>query len=276
MVQGQSLRESSQAIASYTYQKMLSLSMKDVIRLKKKTVWLFVVGSMGAYIRYCFLHIRIFFNSSQKKEKKIASFAIKLLRQYFGYRGIVYRRTLLPKEPSQKPLLILTLRYHPLSSLLIHQGFDFPVLIPLAEGLKKFRFHYKIPLYFMQKMLQKIAYPDGDLGMLLPDIKSAVKGGYSMVVYINNGYKKNGNPEPLLAHKELLTLLNIPNCTIVFLRLDGIENYPLATYLSKITITPHLEDCASVLMGITEKSPQSDTLSAISEFFFQDGYVMCE
>jgi hypothetical protein len=167
---------------------------------------------------------------------------------FFHTRGVTFYRTKpFPKAP-EKPMLILTTRHHPYSSLFAYQLFDFPVLTPVDPIIAAQHVLPDNPWPNIGKNLKHVTYRDVSLNTAWPEIRTLLEKGYSVIAHINAGLQDPTLKERRPLYSAVRTILadsHLP-ADLYFLYLDGFERFPHASALSPIQVRCDLRAATEV------------------------------
>ena len=184
-------------------------------------------------------------SSPPKQYIKHEAMVRRYLREYFSIRGIAHQYTTspFPTKP-EKPMLILTSRLHPANALFAYQRFDFPVLVPLEPLWYDYKILPSNSSSFIGEHLKHSSYSDISLNNAWPHLKKLLEQGYSVMAYINQGIHDPESREITSLYTTLKDIVasekDLP-ADLYFLRLDGFERYPQASFVTPIQVRADLQ-----------------------------------
>lgn len=186
-------------------------------------------------------------------------------RTYFKVRGVIAASIRdLPKQNTEKPLLILTLRQDSLSALYSYQLFPFPLALPLSRTLLR-PFSIRFPFLSLRRLFKTISYVDQDMAVSMPNIQDLLQAGYPTVAYINHHYVNPIQYRLVPLYKELMTLIH-SDAEIYFLKLEGFSRLPMSHLFSPQWITSNCIHKDTLLMRAAMDN-EMDVCMRIAQFF---------
>jgi|GEM_PF-6519385 len=238
-------------------------TLKAAVPKRQKARFLILALGCWAFLKYSLIRTLTFFLSSDNKKRKLESWCRWYFKQYFRYRGVRYYETQpFPSRP-EKPMLIITPRYHLFSSVFVYQLFKFPVLVPVASVVYSFRAISWLKWAFAAKWLKLSSYPDLSATANISSIKEMLQKGYSVAVHVNEGYSFPGKETALPLYSGLTELLKV-EADIYFLNIEGMERYPLASFLRPILLRCDLVEKSKI---IDDQASVEDQLLSVARFF---------
>ncbi len=213
-----------------------------------------------------------FFVPNRLRNLWISGVVRRYFRQYFRLRGVTFYKTSpFPKKP-ERPMLILTTKLHPFSSLFAYQLFDFPVLIPLSATFSRYRLLQRLPVTFMGKAFRTMSYTEGSLNVAWPHLKDLLRRGYSVVVHVNAITFDPLVPHKLPVYEAFKTILADEDlgADLFFLNLDGFERYPRSSLHSPIQVRCDLRPPSDVFPVDPKASFDQKVKECLRFFAIQD------
>lgn len=242
-------------------------AMEHLKRLRFYKFWTHVLFSvLFFYFLFLYLGIGILFFFSPSKRKLAYAWMIRhYFKFYFIYRGVDHYETQPLPVSFDKPTLFFTNRLpQPLAPLYLYHLFSTPIIVPLQQGLEKFRATPFIPWAFLGRLFSLISYPDQNFPDNKLAIDSLLKAGYPTVVHFNHNFS-----DPAYQNRILNILSAFDLCSdsydCYFLKLTNFENYDMATFVTPIDISVKCISKTDLLYDLPLSDP--DAQIRIAEFF---------
>ncbi len=238
--------------------------LKGRILHKKRSLQFFYL--LVPYFLFLFISIKLLGLSSKKWNQKLSIWFIKhYYNLYFIFRGVNYYTNTDFKPIVENPSLIFTTRHNVYSSLHVYRQFKTPLIIPLNSMFYTTTLLPYIPWHIMRSLLKKISYPDQHITYNLAIIKTLLKTGYPVLVYLNESYTDESYNNTLYMGKEIFELLKLDVPTY-FLRESGMNDYAKSTMFTPIIVSSSLKSKEDILEEL-DLTNEGHVASAICDFF---------
>ena len=194
-----------------------------------------------------------------------AKYIKQFYKNYFMYQGMHhYWAQESPPKKTDKPYIIITMRYDYMSSLYLYTLLEVPTIIPFLNGFSK-SFKKNFPENGIHPHIDSISYDDAPLGNTISQLQTLLDNGYPIVIHLNHGPGNMFETDGLLLHKAILDILDWDFDTY-FLAMDGYENRRYSTAFNGTLIS-----CIMQKKETLFKSAISDTseekVRLITSFF---------
>lgn len=241
-------------------QRALTLSRKERQRFAR------IFNLLYPFFALWYITIPLIALSPRARKALYTRFIRRYFRIYFLIKGVSPYPAIEPlPEKITRPTLFLAVRNHNFEPFFIYQLFKYPIVVPIKAHFNHYFMLNKFRHPKFGRSFSAMSYPDGDLDLNLPNIKTLLEAGYPVLAYINHEFANPLQRRKVYLFRALQELLE-SGIDIYFIDTGQFSLYPTANFINPVLVPYYLATKDQVMEGIDTSKP-SEVYGSIAQFF---------